>query len=1178
MPSLKCFCRALLLLVLGALPFNNLFGQCAYTGSATFTTGNTYNLNTYFPATTSVAAGSRVIAVGSYNTAGAATPIAGGDLVLIIQMQGSTINSTNTAAYGDGVAAVPASGLLTSVAGTYEYAIALRPLTTAGGNLYLSSPLVHAYTASAATATDGAYTYQVIRIPTYASMTFGGFLTAPGPITGAAWNGSSGGVIAFDATAISVVFTGTIVNASGIGFRGGVGLQLSGTAGFTNADIRTASTSNGSKGEGIAGTPRWRRVAGANVDAGSETYPNGSNGNGAPGNAGGGGTDGNPGVTNDQNSGGAGGANGGAGGRGGNSWSTNLPIGGYGGAVPSFLSATRLIMGGGGGAGTNNDGTGGGTPAGIASSGAAGGGIVMIRANTMAQTVLMTGTILANGAAAGNVVNDGAGGGGAGGTVYITKISTGAVPYTIDARGGNGGSANTSAAGAANSHGPGGGGGGGIIHSNRTIAASSLAFGTNGITTNAFLPVVPFGAEPGIAGPAPTVDATLSTTLPSPYCSTDFDGDGIPDLLEYRAALAGPFADTDSDGKLNAFDTDAAGSDTNGDGINDAYDADKDGIINSLDLDSDNDGITDVVEAAGTDATNDGLNDAGATLLRVDSDGDGIPNPIDLDSDNDGATDIVEAGGVEVDGDGRVEGFTDADGDGLTTLYDANNGGTAILNRNTDAPGDALPNRLDLDSDNDGIPDVIEAGGADGDNNGILDAWTGTTPDTDLDGLADLVDGDVGNDGTAENTAGARLTTSAANTAGVPTSYSRFNNDGTGLPNAYDLDSDGDGINDVREAGFADTDFNGVADGTPSPVTGWSPTIDALPSYILTDSDSDILFNFLDIDSDNDGITDNVEFQTSAGYVLPSGTDTDGDGIDNSYDDLAGFGETADIAPYNHDGTDLPDYLDTDTDNDTGLDIVEGNDFNDNGLPDDLVTLLGTDADGDGLDDRFDIFAGPNVTIVGYGGTGSGSTAQQTPTGATDRDWRNPIFNLPVNLISFSGTEKNDIVTLRWTVELEEAFKEYVIERSTDGNGFSVVGTVAARGLPQRQDYETTDDISSISSNNVYYRLKMVDIDGRFKYSASIRIVLDGNLSAGIRVTPNPVNAGMQLRIATEKEGLAAITIAHSNGQIIHQAKERVYPGENSFNMGMLASKIPAGTYMVRVWLDGKVYTTKFVK
>jgi len=58
------------------------------------------------------------------------------------------------------------------------------------------------------------------------------------------------------------------------------------------------------------------------------------------------------------------------------------------------------------------------------------------------------------------------------------------------------------------------------------------------------------------------------------------------------------------------------------------------------------------------------------TIMNCDFDGDGIPNSFDLDSDNDGIYDIVEAGGTDTDNDGMVDDASDADEDGLVDIYD----------------------------------------------------------------------------------------------------------------------------------------------------------------------------------------------------------------------------------------------------------------------------------------------------------------------------------------------------------------------------------------------------------------------------------------------------------------------------------------------------------------------------
>ncbi len=678
---------------------NGLNDPSCTPGTGSITASGTI-INSYYAGTASASVGATRISVGTQRSGGATAKISPGDLLLVIQMQGSTINATNTSNYGAGAATY--SGYTSTVAGTYEYVYAASGVNN--GVVYLTTPLRKAYTVSAASGSAGQYSFQVVRVPEYASLN----IAASASITVAEWNGSTGGIIAANVSGTMTLNGGTAITASSLGFRGGGGRQLGGGTG-TNTDAVTLSSTNlnGSKGEGIAGTPKYTRsLANTLVDNGAEGYPNGSYAQGAPGNAGGGGTDGDP-TYNDQNTGGGGGGNGGVGGRGGRAWNNPSQYGGYGGAVFSQAAANQLVLGGGGGAGTTNDGTGATGTAGFSSSGGSGGGMIFLKVNAVSGT----GTIDASGAAGLSVDNDGGGGGGAGGSVYLYANNTaGLANVTINAKGGNGGNAWASQPddGTPNNgnpeHGPGGGGGGGVIYTNGTInAASSVAGGAGGTTTTS---AYNYGAAAGATGIKLT-SATNPINIVKVFCDVDDDNDGITDVNENPSGVD-PFLDADNDGVPNAYDatsgTVVAWADTNNDGVNDNYDSDKDGKINELDIDSDNDGITDNVEAQATnsykipsdvDTDGDGLCDlyelpgqigtyGGNGLTPVDTDGDGIPDYLDTDSDNDGAPDrnegdrnspfstvtqaTIDASG-DSDGDGLMDIFDNVNNDALTTNY-----------------------------------------------------------------------------------------------------------------------------------------------------------------------------------------------------------------------------------------------------------------------------------------------------------------------------------------------------------------------------------------------------------------------------------------------------------------------------------------------------------------------------
>ena len=439
------------------------------------------------------------------------------------------------------------------------------------------------------------------------------------------------------------------------------------------------------------------------------------------------------------------------------------------------------------------------------------------------------------------------------------------------------------------------------------------------------------------------------------------DTDGTEDV-NYR--------DIDDDGdRISTFEEDVDGDgdptndDTVGNGIPDYLDpnnvnldTDEDGVINSVDLDDDNDGLLDSTEDANLDGDDNPLTDP------TDTDGDGYPDYLDMDSDNDGLPDNVEAQTTEgyiAPNDDDEE--TYVSNDGLNSAYPQ-----GITPVNTD--GEDTPDYIDLDSDNDTVPDSNEGHdfnfdgipdqtptGTDADADGLDDGYehgsindgfnfndgiddpANDLPDTD--GTEDVNYRDFDDDGDGidtpdEDTGGdGDPTNDDTDNDGTPDYLDNDTNpdpdtDGDGVPNSADLDDDNDGILDTVEDPNDDGDDN--------------PLTDPL------DTDNDGIPNHLDIDADNDGIPDNVEAQTTDGYIPPSedseGTYEENNGLNSAYPDG--------IVPVNTDDTDKPDYIDMDSDNDLVPDNNEGNDFNFDGIPDQTAT--GIDTDGDGLDDGYE--------------------------------------------------------------------------------------------------------------------------------------------------------------------------------------------------------------------------------
>jgi hypothetical protein len=127
---------------------------------------------------------------------------------------------------------------------------------------------------------------------------------------------------------------------------------------------------------------------------------------------------------------------------------------------------------------------------------------------------------------------------------------------------------------------------------------------------------------------------------------------------------------------------------------------------------------------------------------------------------------------------------------------------------------------------------------------------------------------------------------------------------------------------------------------------------------------------------------------------------------------------------------------------------------------------------------------------------------------------------LPIGLSSFTGKSTGGTVVLQWTTQTEQNAANFIVERSTDGTHFAPVATIRAEGNSNTpQDYTTTDEHPAKGIN--YYRLRMVDLDGRFNYSPVILVRSDN--APAPTLFPNP--AGSYFRLAAGSEPIREITV-----------------------------------------------------
>jgi hypothetical protein len=139
---------------------------------------------------------------------------------------------------------------------------------------------------------------------------------------------------------------------------------------------------------------------------------------------------------------------------------------------------------------------------------------------------------------------------------------------------------------------------------------------------------------------------------------------------------------------------------------------------------------------------------------------------------------------------------------------------------------------------------------------------------------------------------------------------------------------------------------------------------------------------------------------------------------------------------------------------------------------------------------------------------------------------------LPVELISFESYFDSDGVLLRWATASELDNEYFSVERSEDGKTFYEIGKVMGNGtsnIIQEYDYK---DMMPIASNLEYYRLKQVDYDGAYEYSAILVEVFDDFQANSYEIYPNPATSIINIKMPSSRH-FPNMQMINSSGQTV---------------------------------------------
>ncbi len=175
---------------------------------------------------------------------------------------------------------------------------------------------------------------------------------------------------------------------------------------------------------------------------------------------------------------------------------------------------------------------------------------------------------------------------------------------------------------------------------------------------------------------------------------------------------------------------------------------------------------------------------------------------------------------------------------------------------------------------------------------------------------------------------------------------------------------------------------------------------------------------------------------------------------------------------------------------------------------------------------------------------------------------------LPVTIIDLTATRQTNSILLQWYATYETSFKEYEVQSSTDGVHFIKTGIVTARNLA---NYSYVDG-QLPDANMLFYRLKMIDQDGKYSYSKIVSVRLNNNFSNAL-VFPNPVKNELKIQLKKLLPVKSTLRIIDMTGRVIKTQSISSNTGYIIENV----SGLSAGRYFIKIVSPQEIINSSFI-
>ncbi|MCK9212054.1 MAG: T9SS type A sorting domain-containing protein, partial [Ignavibacteriaceae bacterium] len=183
---------------------------------------------------------------------------------------------------------------------------------------------------------------------------------------------------------------------------------------------------------------------------------------------------------------------------------------------------------------------------------------------------------------------------------------------------------------------------------------------------------------------------------------------------------------------------------------------------------------------------------------------------------------------------------------------------------------------------------------------------------------------------------------------------------------------------------------------------------------------------------------------------------------------------------------------------------------------------------------------------------------------------------LPVELTSFSVSSKGNIVDLNWQTATEKNSSYFEIQRKSEKTNWASVGKVNASGTTtERVKYSFSE--KDVKGPVVFYRLKMVDLDGGYSFSKEVEVKVDVPVNFELSQNyPNPFNPSTTIKYAVPVDSKVRLDVYSTLGELVTTLVNDLQPAGN-YSIAFDASRFASGIYIYRLTANSTIITKKML-